>query len=52
MNYIQRKIYKINYLFNKVFKENFNQKLDINWSQTSTRYSVINKIIKHKKYKN
>ncbi|MDC6482221.1 class I SAM-dependent methyltransferase [Pelagibacteraceae bacterium] len=51
MNYIQRKIYKINYLFNKVFKENFNQKLDINWSQTSTRYSVINKIIKHKKYK-
>ena len=51
MNYIQRKIYKINYLFNKAFKENFNQKLDINWSKTSTRYSVINKIIKHKKYK-
>ena len=51
MNYIQKKIYKINYIFNKIFKEKFNKKIDIDFSKCSTRYDLINKIIKHKEYK-
>ena len=51
MNYTQKKIYKINYLINKIFKENFRERLNIDWSKSSKRYSIINNIIKHKKYK-
>jgi hypothetical protein len=51
MTYIQKKLYKINNLFNKIFKENFDYKLNIDWSKTSNRYDIINNIIEHKKYK-
>jgi len=51
MTFIQRKIYQINYLFNKIFKENFKNKLNVDWSKTSKRHTVINNIIKHKNYK-
>ena len=46
-----RKIYKFNYLINKIFKEKFNKKLEYDWSTTSKRYEVINKIIFKKNYK-
>ena len=46
-----KKKYKINYLFNKIFKENFSKKLTINWSNYSKRYEIINNIILNNSYK-
>ena len=51
MKKIRHRIYQINNIFNKIFKESFNQKLDIDFSKSSSRYEIINKIIKYKKYK-
>ena len=49
---INKKIYKINYIYNKIFKENFNKRLTFDWSSKPLRFDVINNIIKIKKYKN
>jgi hypothetical protein len=43
--------YRINYLFNKIFKENFSKKLTIDWSNYSKRYEIINNIILSNNYK-
>ena len=51
MNFITRKKYKLNYLFNKIFKESFNEKLNFDWSRSSKRFTVINNIISKMKYK-
>ena len=49
---INKKIYKLNYIYNKIFKENFNKRLTFDWSSKPLRFDVINNIIKIKKYKN
>ena len=49
---INKKIYKINYIYNKIFKENFNKRLTFDWSSKPLRFDIINNIIKIKKYKN
>ena len=43
--------YRINYLFNKIFKENFSKKLTIDWSNYSKRYEIINNSILSNYYK-
>ena len=45
---LKRKIYKLIYLFNKIFKEKFNKKLDFDWSSKPSIYLIINKIIAKK----
>ena len=47
---IEKLIYKFFNVYNKIFKENFNKKLDFQWSKKPRRYEIINKIIKKKKY--
>ena len=49
---INKKIYKINYVYNKVFKENFNKRLTFDWSKKPHRFDIINNVIKIKKYQN
>jgi hypothetical protein len=49
---INKKIYKINYIYNKIFKENFNKRLTFDWSSKPLRFNIINNAIKIKKYKN
>ena len=49
---INKKIYKINYIYNKIFKENFNKRLTFDWSSKPLRFDIINNAIKIKKYKN
>jgi hypothetical protein len=48
---LEKKKYKVNYLFNKIFKENFKKKLTIDWSKTPKRYAIINDIISRNSYK-
>ena len=43
---IEKLIYKFFNVYNKIFKENFNKKLDFQWSKKPRRYKIINKIIK------
>lgn len=52
MRNLKKKIYKINYIFNKLFKENYNQRLKYNWNVKPKRYEILNKIIKIKNYNN
>jgi len=47
----EKRKYRINYLFNKIFKENFSKKLTIDWSNYSKRYEIINNIILSNNYK-
>lgn len=47
---LKKKIYKINYIFNKIFKENFNKRFDYTWDDKPKRYSILNHIIEKKKY--
>lgn len=47
---LEKLIYKFFNIYNKIFKENFNKKLDFQWSKKPKRYEIINKIIKKKKY--
>ena len=49
---INKKIYKLNYIYNKIFKENFNKRLTFDWSSKPLRFDIINNAIKIKKYKN
>jgi len=51
MQKLIKKIYKINYIYNKIFKENFKKKLEFDWTNKLTRSEIINKIIKKKNYK-
>lgn len=51
MKKLIKKIYKINYIYNKIFKENFKKKLEFDWSEKLIRSEIINKIIKKKNYK-
>lgn len=51
MKFFLRKIYKLNYIYNKIFKEKFYKKLNYDWSKTSKRYEIINSIIKNQKFK-
>lgn len=48
MKFLEKKKYKINYLFNKIFKEKFSKRLNYNWDNKSKRYNIINNIIKKK----
>ena len=43
--------YRLNYIFNLIFKENFKKKLSFNWKNFSLRHEIINKIIKKKNFK-
>ena len=52
MNKLKKKIYKINNIFNKIFKENYNQCLNYNWDNKPKRYEILNKIIQKKKFNN
>ena len=45
----QKLIYKFFNIYNKIFKENFNKKLNFQWSNKPKRYEILNKIIKKKK---
>jgi len=47
---LEKLIYKFFNIYNKIFKESFNKKLDFQWSNKPKRYEIINKIIKKKKY--
>ena len=49
---IDKKIYKINYIYNKIFKENFNKRFTFDWSKKPHRFDIINNVIKIKKYQN
>ena len=40
--------YRLNYIFNLIFKENFKKKLSFNWKNFSLRHEIINKIIEKK----
>ncbi len=46
-----KKKYKLNYIFNLIFKEYFKKKLNFEWNKYSNRFDIINKIIQEKKYK-
>lgn len=50
MKYLIRKKYKLIYLFNKMFKEKFDKKLEFDWSKSSKRFTIINTIIKKMNY--
>ncbi len=47
-----KKKFKLNYIYNLIFKENFREKLNFEWNKYSNRFDIINKIIQEKKYKN
>ena len=49
---INKKIYKINYIYNKLFKEKFDKRLTFDWSNKPLRFDIINNVIKIKKYQN
>ena len=40
MKYLIRKKYKLIYLFNKMFKEKFDKKLEFDWSKSSKRFTI------------
>ena len=43
--------YRLNYIFNLIFKENFKKKLSFSWKNFSLRHEIINKIIEKKNFK-
>lgn len=43
-------IYKFFNIYNKIFKENFNKKLNFDWTKKPKRFEIINNIIKYRKY--
>ena len=49
---LKKIFYKINNIFNKIFIENYNQRLNYNWNNKSKRYEILNKIIKKKNFNN
>lgn len=51
MKEYKRKIYQLNYIFNKVFRENCKVRLNFDWSKYSKRFDILNKLIKFRNYK-
>lgn len=43
--------YRLTYIYNLIFKENFKKKLSFDWKNYSYRYEIINKIIEKKNFK-
>ena len=51
MNLLKQK-YRLLNIYNSLFKENFKNKLDFDWSKYPARYEIIQKLIDKKKYHN
>ena len=47
---VQKTKYRLFNIYNKLFYEKFDKKLDFQWTSRKKRYQIINEIINHKKY--